>query len=149
MIATRNAIKTLITHNYTDFLTVYVGFPLAIRVEDVAVNNARKGGLGTYCKTQDYKWHSSAQNIATLEFGIELYLDATGEGDVNDRGAENEEWLWSRMEGIRDLLFDTDNAVIVADTTIIKAPVKIESGIMEGSIRQLRMTITYDKRVTR
>ena len=149
MIATRDALKTLITNNYNDFLTIYVGFPLSIRCEDVIAIGARKGGLGIYCKAQDYKWHSSAQNIATLEFIIELYLDATKEADSNDRGEENEEWLWERMEGIRDLLFDTDNAVIVASTTIVKAPVKIESNILEGSIRQLRMSVSYDKRVTR
>ena len=147
MITTRDAIKSLITTNYTTFLTTYTGYPFSIRAEDVGKSGSNKGGLGVYCDSQEYKWKSTGFREAKQTFRIEIYIDAGREIDSNDRGVDNEAWLWNRMEWIRDLLLGSANAMIIENTTLINHPLFIKASVLEGGVRQLSMTVSYKKRV--
>jgi len=145
---TRNLLKTLILGTEKNFATIYTGFPTIPRVEDICNDGNKKGGLGIFCKDEDYNWKSSGFEEAILIFEIFIYVDATQEIYTEDRGVANEEWLIEKAESVRDILFTTNNEKLDSNTKL-EAPIHIKFRMMEGPVRAAMITVKYKKRYVR
>ena len=151
MLTTREAILALIETTYKGFKTVYKGYPLVINVGDVSDDGTRKGGIAIAPQSDDSMQISTGFDESFLAFRIELYLDATHEGETEDRGEANEVWITETMEGIRNLLFTEANWKIADNTTleIKNQRNRITYGDREGEIRLAVFEVSYRKRRVR
>ena len=149
MLATRDALLALIETTYRSFKTVYKGYPLVVRPENVFDDGTRKGGIAIAPQSDMSSGLSTGFDQAVLTLRIELYIDATKEAEVRNRGEENEVWLVETIEGIRDLVFDNTTLATNTLLSVKEHQAIIRYGDREGEVRVASFELTYQKRKAR